>query len=135
MKKALFILLIFTVMVGCKNDKKSEDTILETKEVLKTDSNIKQLRGSFVYYDGAAVLQTQNKIYGVYLTDKLDELNKLAETYKTEPTDMVTVKIKGKISNKKDDKILWEDKVEILEIISVTKQAKDNNNVVKLGNK
>lgn len=135
MKKIFFTLLVFTIITSCKNDKKTEDTILETKENLEANSNIKLLRGSFVYYDDAAVLQTQDKIYGVYLTDKLQELNKQAEAYKTEPTDMVTVTIKGKISNKKDDKILWENKVEILEIISIKQQAKDNNNVVKLGNK
>ena len=134
MKKILFTLLIITAFVSCKNDKK-QDTILETDQISNQDSHIKVLQGSFVYYDGAAVLQTKNKIYGVYLTQKLEALNKQAEAYKTEPTDMVTVKIKGKISNKKDDKILWEDKVEILEIISVKQQAKDNNNVVKLGNK
>ena len=32
---------------------------------------------------------------------------------------MVQVEIRGKITNKKDDKILWENKVEIVEILNV----------------
>ena len=67
------------------------------------------------------------------ITDKLEDLNKQAEQYKKEPTDMVQIEIKGKIINKKDDKILWENKVEVIEIIDVKPSSKEENNVVKLG--
>ena len=91
------------------------------------------LKGDFVYFDGAAVLQTHADIYGVFVTDKMLELNKQAEVYKKAPTDMVQVEIRGKITNKKDEKILWERKIEIVEILNVS-APKEDDDVVKLGN-
>ncbi|GAA3595486.1 hypothetical protein Q4Q39_07495 [Flavivirga amylovorans] len=112
MKKAFFIAILLAVFISC-----------EKGEIIK---------GEFVYYDGAAVLQTQDEIYGVLVTDKMHELNKKAEAFKSEPTDMVPVEIRGRITNKKDEKILWENKVEIVEILNVTAPKKEDNNVVKL---
>ena len=86
-----------------------------------------------MFFEGAAVLQTHANIYGVFLTDKLYELNKRAQEYKNEPTDMVQVEIRGKITNKADDKILWDNKVEIVEILNVKQADPEDNNVVKLG--
>lgn len=123
MKKVLILLLCLSAFISCKSDKKTE----------KQNDGLTLLKGEFVYFGGAAVLQTHAEIYGVYVNDKMLELNKLAEAHKTVPTDMVAVEIRGKISNKKDDKILWENKVEIVEILRVTQPSKDNNNVVKLG--
>ena len=140
MKKVFFITLVLSVFLNCKNDKNSESKE-QTIDLENSDKTAKQndgltlLKGEFVYYEDAAVLQTHAEIYGVFVNDKLLELNKLAEKYKTTPTDMVKVEIRGKISNKKDDKILWENKVEIIEIINVTQPNKENNNVIKLGNK
>ncbi|XCF06763.1 hypothetical protein ABI125_02625 [Tamlana crocina] len=134
MKNIFSIALILSVFLSCKNDNKSEQ-----KEETNTISTEKQsdgltlLKGEFVYYDGAAVLQTHANIYGVFITDKLKELSQRAEQYKNEPTDMVEVEIRGKITNQKDDKILWENKVEIAEILNVNPLPKDKNNVVKLG--
>ena len=91
------------------------------------------LKGEFVYFKDAAVLQTHTNIYGVFVNDKMQELNKLAEKFKKEPTDMVPVEIRGKITNKKDAKILWEKKVEIVEILNVSEPKPEENNVVKLG--
>ena len=91
------------------------------------------VRRDFVYYDGAAVLQTHADIYGVFVTDKMHELNKQAEAYKKVPTDMVQVEIRGKITDKKDEQILWEQKVEIIEILKVSPPKDGENDVVKLG--
>lgn len=115
MKKILFIVLILTAFFSCEKE----------GEILK---------GAFVYYDGAAVLQTENEIYGVLITDKLEALNKQADPFKKEPTDMVQVEIRGKVTNQKDDKILWENKVEITEILEVKSISEENENVIKLGN-
>ena len=124
MKKLLILLVSVTLFISCKNDNKSKDA-----ETIEAST---MLKGDFVYFDGAAVLQTQNEIYGVLVTEKMEELNKKAEAYKNEPTDMVQVEIKGKITNQKNDKILWENKVEIVEILSIKAAPKDEN-VVKLG--
>ena len=63
----------------------------------------------------------------------MHELNKQAEVYKKVPTDMVQVEIRGKITDKKDEQILWEQKVEIIEILKVSPPKDEENDVVKLG--
>ncbi|MBD0823559.1 hypothetical protein [Aestuariibaculum marinum] len=138
MKKAFVLLLTLSVLTACKSDKKAETTE-ETitadspEKTAKQSDGLTLLKGDFVYFDGAAVIQTHANIYGVFITDKMQELNELAEKYKTEPTDMVPVEIRGKITNKKDDKILWDNKVEVVEILNVSKPNPESNNVVKLG--
>ena len=113
MKKAFILLVCFIAILSC-----------EKGEIIK---------GQFVLYEDASVLQTDSVIYGVIINRKAHKLNKQAEQYKKEPTDMVPVEIRGKITNKKDDKILWENKVEILEILNVSAPKPEGNNVVKLG--
>lgn len=135
MKKIFFLTLVISMILSCKNNNKSntnEDVLNSSNKTEKQNDELVLIKGEFVFYEDAAVLQTSNDIYGVYINDKMLELNTLAKQYKIEPTDMVNVEIKGKISNKKDDKILWENKVEIIEIINVTQQTKENNNTIQL---
>jgi len=124
--------------MSCKKDvksQKSEEIINDSEErTAKQSDGLTLLKGEFVYYDGAAVLQTQSEIYGVLITDKLEALQKQAEKHKSEPTDMVQVEIRGKITNQKDEKILWENKVEVVEILDVKPGSKEENKVIKLGN-
>jgi hypothetical protein len=47
---------------------------------------------------------------------------------------MVQVEIRGKITNQKDEKILWENKVEVVEILNVQSGSKEENKVIKFGN-
>jgi hypothetical protein len=136
MKKLLFIALIVTAFVSCKNASKSEakESAEATTESTETQSNaLTLLKGEFVYFDGAAVLQTDTEIYGVLITDTLEELNEKAKQYKSEPTDMVQVEIQGKISNEKHETILWDNKVEVIEIIDVQPNTKDKDKTIKLG--
>lgn len=135
MKKIFFLTLVISMILSCKNNNKSntnEDVLNSSNKTEKQNDALVLIKGEFVFYEDAAVLQTSNDIYGVYINDKMLELNTLAKQYKIEPTDMVNVEIKGKISTKKDDKILWENKVEIIEIINVTQQTKENNNTIQL---
>lgn len=136
MKKTFFIaIVILTASLSCKKETKSDVITADSPEkTAKQNDGLTLLKGDFVFYDGAAVLQTHANIYGVLITDKMHELNKKAKTYKSEPTDMVLVEIRGKITNQKDEKILWENKVEIVEILDVTAPEEEDNNVVKLGN-
>ena len=140
MKKLLFTSMVFIAFISCKNEAKSEQkedigTSNTEERTAKQNDGLTLLKGQFVFYDGAAVLQTHANIYGLFVTDKLKELNQLAEKYKKEPTDLVEVEIRGKITNQKDEKILWENKVEVAEILSVNPIPEDENNVVKLGEK
>ncbi len=116
MKKVITLFLISCLTVlSCKNEQKTEKA--DSTETQNDGTEV--LKGHFVLYDGAAVLQTENKIYGVLLTDKAYELDNLAKKHKSEPTDMVRVEIKGKVTTKSHDKIRWPNKLEITEILNV----------------
>lgn len=138
MKRTLILLVSILLLISCKKDKDTQkneglNTVDNTERTAKQNDGLTLLKGQFVYFKDAAVLQTHAEIYGVFVTDKMLELNKMAEKYKNQPTDMVPVEIRGKITNKKDDKILWENKVEIIEILNVTQPKQEDNNVIKLG--
>ena len=139
MKKVLILIVSLSAFISCKKDVKSqnsEETIINGSEerTAKQSDGLTLLKGEFVYYNGAAVLQTNSEIYGVLITNKLEELQKQAEKYKSEPTDMVQVEIRGKITNQKDEKILWENKVEVVEILDVKPGSKEENKVITIGN-
>ena len=122
MKKLLMFVFAITVL-GCKNNSK---TTTETTD----DTTI--IKGNYIYFEDAAVLQNDVEIYGVYLNDLAKELNEKAAPLKTNETDMVNVEVRGIISSKEDPKILWENKIEIVEIISVS-EGKETENIIKLG--
>ncbi len=125
MKKTIVLVLISCLTVlSCKNNQKTEDTSVPEAESKIQNNDKDILKGHFILYDGAAVLQTDDIIYGVLLTDKAYELEEKAKAYQTEPTDMVLVEVKGKISTKSHDKIRWPYKLEITEIISVSAAEK-----------
>ncbi len=138
MKKVLILLVCVSALLSCKNDSKSETKEISTSEesnerTEKQSDGLTLLKGEFVYYDGAAVLQTHAEIYGVLLINKFEDLSKRAESFKTKPTDHVQVEIRGKITNEKHETILWENKVEVVEIIDVKPGSKEDNNIIKLG--
>ncbi len=118
------ILFVFTISIlGCKNNSKNTTEISD---------EITTIKGNYIFFKDAAVLQNDVEIYGVFLNDVAKELNEKAAAFKTTDTDMVEVEIRGIISNKKDANILWENKIEIVEIISIS-AAKETENILKLG--
>ena len=122
MKKLLLFVFVISAL-GCKkNSKNSNETIDDSKIIT----------GNYIYFEDAAVLQNDIEIYGVILNDLAKELNEKAAPLKTNNTDMVRVKVRGTISTKEDSKILWEKKLEIIEIISIS-PAKETENILKLG--
>jgi hypothetical protein len=126
MKKIIFITLILTAFISCKNDTKSKSI----EPVNNEDFTL--LKGEFIYYADAAILQTDIDIYGVVIDAKMHELDKQVQAYKKEDTDMVPVEIKGKIIQKPENEEGWPFRVEIKEIINISK-PKPENNVVKIG--
>tara|TARA_B110000093_G_C12734159_1_gene311566 strand:+ start:274 stop:648 length:375 start_codon:yes stop_codon:yes gene_type:complete len=122
MKKLLIFVFVISVL-GCKNNSKNSS---ETTD----DTTI--ITGNYIYFEDAAVLQNDVEIYGVFLNDLAKELNEKAATLKTNETDMVRVEVRGIISAKEDPKILWDKKLEIVEIISIS-AAKETENILKLG--
>ena len=84
--------------LSCKNEKKTDESVSteNSERTEKQSDGLTLLKGEFVYYDGAAVLQTHAEIYGVLLTNKFEELNQQAQEFKTNPTDHVTGRNKRK---------------------------------------
>ena len=138
MKKTLLLLVCISVFTNCKNDSKNnnENEIENKKETTDIqEKEITHLRGEFVYYADAAVLQTQREIYAVVINEKMHELDKMAKQYKVENTDYVTVEVKGKLFPKPQNEEGWPFRLDITEIISVIKSNPEDNNIVKLGTK
>ncbi len=129
MKKVFTVIILLSVLISCKTDKKETQT--QSTEIEATKSNELTLNGSFIYYDNAAVLQTKAEIYGVITDSMMLALNERAKKYKKEETDMIPVSVKAKISTKKDN-TAWESKIEILEILKVSKPQPQDNQVIKL---
>lgn len=136
MKKFIIVCILALSFASCKQEAKSTEETVETTKAKTANQNdgLTLLRGEFVYYSDAAVLQTPNQIYGVILNEKLDELNKQAEPFKKEATDFVMVEVRGKVQTKPEGEEGWENRVEIKDILKVSAVEKQVE-VVKLGSK
>ncbi len=134
MKRVSIIIILFTILSACKNDK-SSDQNLEENRAKSYDQNdgLITIKGDFIYYQDAAVLQTPTEIYGVVVDENMHELNEKVTPHKKEATDMVpvTVRVKRFESNQKDT---WKYKVEIKEILKVEQPVENKNDVIKLSN-
>ncbi len=137
MKKTLLLLAIIA-FVGCKNDAKSEEKAPasenSTERTEKQSDGLTLLKGDFIYYGDAAVLQTHREVYAVIVDDKMHELNKLALEYKKEDTDMVPVEIRGKITPKPENEEGWPYRVAIKEILKVSKPEVGSGEMITIGN-
>ena len=143
MKKVVALLIIFTVIVSCKEDKKTDiDTakdnqsiVAENGKTMKQNDGLIAIQGDFIYYADAAVLKTPTRMYGVVIDDKMQELQKQVKAFKKEDTDMVPVTIRGRMFKKDSSEEGWEDLIEIKEILKVSAPNPDANDVIKIGNK
>tara|TARA_B110000046_G_scaffold182087_1_gene215398 strand:- start:782 stop:1156 length:375 start_codon:yes stop_codon:yes gene_type:complete len=122
MKKLLIFVFVISIL-GCKNNSKNSSETTDDTEIIT---------GNYIFFKDAAVLQNDVQIYGVILNGLAKELNKKAAPLKTNETDMVSVEVRGIISTKENPKILWENKLEIVEIISIS-TAEETENILKLG--
>ena len=138
MRKIILLALVLSAFISCKNDSKKD----AQEEVITTDSSEKTqkqndgltlLKGEFVYFADAAVLQTHREVYGVVINEKMHELEKQVQQYKIETTDMVPVEIRGKIIPKLESEEGWPYRVEIKEIIKINKPNPQDNEVIKVG--
>jgi len=137
MKKTLLMLIAITTLIACKNDVKQElkNTSTEAAEdrTAKQSDGLTLLKGEFIYYADAAVLQTHKQLYGVVVDEKMQELNDIAQEFKNDVTDFVQVEIRGKITPKPENEEGWPYRVEIKEILNVSKTAEGSSEIVKLG--
>ncbi|WP_179344502.1 hypothetical protein [Winogradskyella ursingii] len=135
MKKISFIVLLCVALVGCKNDTK-QDVNLEENRDKSYDQNdgLIIMKGEFVYYADAAVLQTPREIYGVVIDENMHQLNNKVKEFKKEDTDMVPVTVRVRKFAKAEDEEGWPYRVEIKEILKVEKPQENKDDVIKLGN-
>ena len=134
--KKVILLLIVIVFVSCKNDKKTDDKNTKSTDTEKTEKQndgLTLLKGEFIYFSDAAVLQTHKEIYAVIINKKMHELNDQIQEYKAETTDMIPVEIRGVITPKPDNEEGWDFRVEIKEILSVSKPNPEDNNIITIG--
>lgn len=138
MKKLFFIALTLAAFMSCKNDAKSEQkegTISSNNDerTEKQSDGLTLLKGEFIYYADAAVLQTHNEMYAVIIDEKMHELNEQAIKLKTDDTDMVPVEIRGIITPKPENEEGWPYRVEIKEILKVSKPNPEGGEMITIG--
>ncbi len=137
MKKIVVLSVLLVVFTACKNDTKTKEEApkVEIKDgrTAKQSDGLTLLKGDFIYYADAAVLQTHKEVYGVILDDNAKALNEKAQAYKDNPTDMVTVTIRGEISEKEKGQEGWQYRVTIKEIIDISKIDPEKNDIIKIG--
>ena len=141
MKKLLILFLVTGFFTACKNEAKTETAsdkidnkeLIEGGKTAKQNDGLRTIVGQFIYYADAAVLQTRNDMYGVIINDKMHELNNMAKDYKNDPTDYVTVQVRGKLIPKPEGEEGWPFRIDIKEIESVKAYESNENDVIKLG--
>jgi hypothetical protein len=126
--KKLVLILCLTAFIACKTDKKEVAT-----ETIENGVVYQVLKGNYLYYTDAAILQTTTEVYGVVLDENSIALDKKVKPYKVLDTDMVPVEIKGKIIPKPEGEEGWDLKVKIVEILNVTKPNPEKKDVITLG--
>ena len=132
-KTLLSIAIVFSIFARKKDSKKEvgvEETLQE--DITKDNIGIKQLRGEFIYFADAAVLQTPTEVYGVVIDSMMHVLESQVKEFKKEATDMVPVTVKGKVSAKPEGEEGWPYRVEILEVLKIDEPKADDNNVIKI---
>ena len=132
MKKLLLLSFCALIVLSCKNDSNSENTEASSKSYDQEDGLV-TMRGDFIYFGDAAVLQTKNDIYGVVVDEVMHDLDKQVKPYKKEDTDMVpvTVRVKRYETNNPDT---WKYRVEIKEILKIEAPDPNRSDVIKLEN-
>ena len=133
MKNTTIILGLSLILFACKNETKAEVNLEENraKSYDQSDGFI-TVKGEFVYYADAAVLQTANEIYGVVIDENMHLLEKQVKAFKQEDTDMVPVTVRVRKFEKPKDEEGWQYRLEIKEILKVEAPNPNKEDVIKL---
>ena len=135
MKNSLAILLIVLTFFSCKNDSNKKVDLEKNREKsFSQNDGLITMKGQYVYYTDAAVLQTATEIYGVVIDENMQLLEEQVKPFKNEDTDMVPVTVRVKKIEKPETEEGWQYRVEIKEILKVEAPKKNKEDVIKLGN-
>ncbi|WP_370390187.1 hypothetical protein [uncultured Winogradskyella sp.] len=135
MKNIGKVLLVCLLVMTCKNE--SKGTTEFEKDINKSysqDDGLITVKGDFVYYADAAVLQTKTNIYGVVIDENMHKLDEQVKPFKEEATDMVPVTVRVRKFEKDPNEEGWQYRVEIKEILKVEAPDKNKEDVIKIGN-
>ena len=134
MKKLIFLFAL-VAFIGCKKNIKNETEEVQDnlEKTEKQSDGLTLLKGQFIYYADAAVLQTHAEVYGVVTNDKMHELNEMAQKYKKENTDMVPVEVRAKIIPKPENEEGWPFRVDIVEILKVSAPDPNDGEMITIG--
>ena len=117
--KLLIPILLFTFSCDSKQDKVLSNKVVETK-----NDDLIILSGDYVFYNNAAVLQTNKNVYGIIINEKVDELNEKLSSIKKDEFDFIPVILKGRLKNKDKNDEGWSVKLEITEIVEIINKEK-----------
>ena len=117
--KILILFLLISFSCDSKQDKVVSNEVVETK-----NNDLIILSGDYVFYNNAAVLQTNKNVYGIVINEKVNELNQRLTSIKKDEFDFIPVILKGKLQNKKEDEEGWSVKLEITEIVEIITKEK-----------
>jgi phosphoserine aminotransferase len=138
MKKIAILLLTLFSILSCKNETKSEVNLEENRsKSYDQNDGLITMKGDFVYdsQQNAAVFETPNgTIYGVVVDDNMHKLNEKAKPFKADKYSSVQVTVRVKRIKNTNPKILWENNLEIKDILKVEKPDSKKEDVIKLAN-
>lgn len=134
MKKFLILFVISFSLYSCKSEQKDKSVDLKENrnKSYSQDDGFITVKGEFVYYADAAVLQTKSEIYGVVIDENMHILEKQVKAFKQEDTDMVPVTVRVKKLKKPEDEEGWPYRVEIKEILKVEAPNTNKEDVIKV---
>jgi hypothetical protein len=129
MKKIAALVVVLVLFTNCKE----QVTTATTSDVeTSIEADLVTMRGEFIYYDKAAVLQTPHTIYGVILDDMAETLRREIAPYKTQETDMVTVTLRAKRIPKPASEEGWPIRIEIKDILKIEPPEQGAQQVIEI---
>ena len=93
--KILILFLLISFSCDSKQNKVVSNEVVETK-----NNDLIILSGDYVFYNNAAVLQTNKNVYGIIINEKVNELNEKLSSIKKDEFDFIPVILKGRLKNK-----------------------------------
>lgn len=139
MKKLLVLLLVSVSFMACKNESKQEDINLEDNRAKSYNQNdgLITMKGEFLYDEAqkAAVFEMPNgTIYGVVVDDNMLALNEQVKPFKANEYTSVPVTIRVKRIENTDESILWDNVLEVKDILKVEAPDPNKKDVIQLAN-
>lgn len=125
MKKYLFIISIFSLILGsCKSDTKTSDSDQKFVEA-KSTSELNTVSGEFIYSDSVAVFKKKEIIYGVVMNSRAKDLIAQVKEINSDPFASfdVTLKVDVRENPVKD---AWPQVIDIQNIINVKPSQNDD---------